>query len=96
MTDEDLLNVLPNCSENDLEDMIDRGFLKNINEEQLKSLLSNPNFDISLLALEELCDCPYTSGGSIKTTQYQNVFNLIKIYQPNSIESALEEYFIDN
>ena len=51
MTDEDLLNVLMNCSENELEDMIDRGFLKNINEEQLKSLLSNPNFDISLLAL---------------------------------------------
>lgn len=96
MSDEDLLDVFKNCSENDLEDMIDGGNLKNINKKQLKSLLNNPNINFGQYIIMKICSCPFMLRNSTRCSQYRVLFSSIRNYEPLYLEAALEEYFIDN
>jgi len=96
MTAESLADILKNCNEKDIESLFEKRVLKNITEEQVKSLLSNRKLNISLIALENLCSRPYSSRGTKTSSQYAQVFRLIRNIEPHSLEAAFEEYFIEN
>lgn len=96
MKDEDFLETLKNCSENELDDLIARGVFKHINEDQLKALLSNPNFNFGQYILIKICSCPFVHRNSARCSQYRVLIASIRNYEPLYLEAALEDYFIDH
>ena len=79
-------DALKVCSENDLDDMIKKGFFKNVTKTLLKSLLSNLNFNFGQYLLNKICNCPYLYRVSTECSQYRILFASMRIYEPFYLE----------